>query len=168
VKTDLLHRILSFHDALDDTQAARMLASQKTVAAAAERIRLKFRTEVPMALDGRHYPMNRLALAALFFLALLTGCGTSTSPTSTSAIRNYNGTASVGDFLTITINSTASTIDYTNHTNGDSGTVPYTVNNDGTYTVTDPQGNLLEAFEVPGFVLVVESAKSGPRTTRPH
>jgi len=158
---------LSFHDALDDTQAARTLASQKTVAAAAERIRLKFPHEVPMAPDGRHYPMNRLTLATLFLFAVLTGCGTSTAPTSTSAIRNYNGTASVGDFLTITINSATSTIDYTNHTNGDTGTVPYTVNNDGTYAVTDPQGNLLEAFEVPGFVLVVESAKSGPTHNTP-
>lgn len=111
--------------------------------------------------------MKRLALASLFFLAVLTGCGTSTTSSTTSAIRNYNGTASVGDFLTITINSTASTIDYTNHTNGDTGTVPYTVNSDGTYSVTDPQGNLLEAFEVPGFVLVVESAKSGPTHNTP-
>src|SRR6266849_4735144 len=68
--------------------------------------------------DGRPYPMNRLTLTSLFFLVVLTGCGTSTAPTSASAIRNYNGTASVGDFLTITLNSTASTIDYTNHTNG--------------------------------------------------
>ena len=111
--------------------------------------------------------MNRLTLTSLFFfLVVLTGCGTSTAPTSTSAIRNYNGTASVGDFLTITLNSTASTIEYTNHTNGDTGTVPYTVSSDGTYALADPQGNLLEAFEVPGFVLVVESAKSDPRTTR--
>jgi hypothetical protein len=111
--------------------------------------------------------MKRLALASLFLLAVLTGCGTSTAPTSTNAIRNYNGTASVGDFLTITINSTTGTIDYTNHTNGDTGTVPYTVNSDGTYTVADPQGNLQEAFEVPGFVLVVESAKSGPSHNTP-
>jgi len=111
--------------------------------------------------------MSRLAPASLLLLALLTGCGTSTAPVSTNAIRNYNGTASVGDFLTISINSTSSTIDYTNHTNGDSGTVPYTVNSDGTYTVMDPQGNLLEAFEVPGFVLVVESAKSGPTRNTP-
>jgi hypothetical protein len=112
--------------------------------------------------------MNRLTLTSLFFfLVVLTGCGTSTAPTSTSAIRNYNGTASVGDFLTITLNSTASTIEYTNHTNGDTGTVPYTVNSDGTYTLADPQGNLLEAFEVPGFVLVVESAKSGPTHNTP-
>ncbi len=83
--------------------------------------------------------MKRLDLASLFLLAVLTGCGTSTTSTSIGAIRNYNGTASVGDFLTITINSTAGTIDYNNHTNGDAGTVPYTVNSDGTYTVTDPQ-----------------------------
>lgn len=111
--------------------------------------------------------MKRLTLACLFYAGFLAGCGSSTHTTSVNAIRNYNGTASVGDFLTITINSTASTIDYTNHTNGDTGTVPYTVNSDGTYTVTDPQGNFLEAFEVPGFVLAVESAKSGPTHNTP-
>jgi hypothetical protein len=68
----------------------------------------------------------------------------------------------VGDFLTISLDSNAHTIAYKNYTNGDSGTVPYTVNSDGTYTVTDPAGNLLAAYEVPGFVMVVESAKSGP------
>jgi hypothetical protein len=45
--------------------------------------------------------------------------------------------------------------------------VPYTVSSDGTYAFADPQGNLLEAFEVPGFVLVVESAKSGPTHNTP-
>jgi hypothetical protein len=107
-------------------------------------------------------PMNRLALATLFLFAVLTCCGTSTVPTSSNSIRTYSGTASVCDLLTITINCRASTIDYTNHTNGDAGTVPYTVDGDGTYAVADPQGNLLEAFEVPGFVLVVRPAKFGP------
>ena len=111
--------------------------------------------------------MKRLIFACLLTFALLTGCGTSTHTAPVNAVRNYNGTASVGDFLTITINSTASTIAYTNHTNGQTGTVPYTVNSDGTYAVTDPQGNLLQAFEVPGFVMAVESAKSGPTQNTP-
>jgi hypothetical protein len=111
--------------------------------------------------------MKRLALATLLCAAWFTGCGSSTHSTTTSTIRNYNGTASVGDFLTITIDSSASTIAYTNHTNGDTGTVPYAVNSDGTYTITDPQGNLLSAFEVPGFVMAVESAKSGPTHNTP-
>jgi hypothetical protein len=77
-------------------------------------------------------------------------------------VRAYNGTASVGDFLTISIDSTALNITYKNYTNGETGTVPYIVNSDGTYTIGDPQGNLLAAYEVPGFVLMVEAANAGP------
>jgi hypothetical protein len=102
-------------------------------------------------------------LVAVCLLALLAGCAsTSKLGTSQSAVRSYNGTASVGDFLTITIDATAQTITYKNYTNGDAGTVPYTVKSDGTYAITDPNGNLLAAYEVPGFVLMVETAKSGP------
>jgi hypothetical protein len=111
--------------------------------------------------------MKRLALALFALLISLTGCGTSTAPTPASSVRKYNGTASVGDFLTISLDSTAHTIEYVNHTNGDSGSVSYAVNADGTYTVTDPQGNLLAAYEVPGFVLLVETAKSGPTHDTP-
>jgi len=111
--------------------------------------------------------MKTAKLAILVFFALFAGCSSNTtssnsSPAPSSSIRTYNGTASVGDFLTITINSSAGTIGYKNYTNGDSGTVPYTVNSDGTYTVADPNGNLLAAYEVPGSALMVESAKSGP------
>ena len=112
--------------------------------------------------------MKRFRLASLLLvLSFSISCGTSTSSSKLSAVRKYNGTASVGDFLTISIDSTAKTITYSNHSNGDSGTVPYTVNVDGTYTVTDPQGNLLAAYEVPGFVLLVETAKSGPTHNTP-
>ena len=100
-------------------------------------------------------------------LLLIRPAGTSKAPTSTSAVRKYNGTASVGDFLTISLDSNAHNIEYVNHTNGDSGTVPYTVNVDGTYAVIDPQGNLLAAYEVPGFVLLAETAKSGPTHSTP-
>ncbi len=79
-----------------------------------------------------------------------------------SAVRAYNGTASVGDFLTISIDSTAETITYKNYTNGETGTVPYTVNGDGTYTIADPNGNLLSAYEVPGTMLMVEAENAGP------
>jgi hypothetical protein len=111
--------------------------------------------------------MKRLTLVSLFCLSFLASCGTSTTSTPTNAVRSYNGTASVGDFLTISIDSNAHTISYANHSNGDSGTVPYTVNLDGTYTVIDPQGNLLAAYEVPGFVLMLETAKSGPTHNTP-
>jgi hypothetical protein len=104
--------------------------------------------------------LRRLLLVAL---GLLAGCNSSSKLGVTqNAVRAYNGTASVGDFLTISIDSTALNITYKNYTNGETGTVPYIVNSDGTYTIGDPQGNLLSAYEVPGFVLMVEAANAGP------
>jgi hypothetical protein len=108
-------------------------------------------------------------LCALLVLTGFSGCGnqlaTTSGPADTS--HTYNGTASVGDFLTITIDTSALTITYTNLSNGDSGTVPYTVNANGSYTITDPAGNLIAAYEVPGYALVVQSAKSGPTHNTP-
>lgn len=106
-----------------------------------------------------------MRIAKLLLLAsvgLLAGCTATAPKSSQSAVRDYNGTAAVGDFLTISIDSDAQTITYDNRTNGENGTVPYTVNADGSYTITDPQGNLLSAYEVPGSVMVVEAANAGP------
>ena len=114
-------------------------------------------------------PLIRSArFAALLAICFFAGCNTTSKVmTPVSAVRAYNGTASVGDFLTISIDSTALTITYKNYSNGDAGTVPYSVNSDGTYTVTDPKGNLVAAYEVPGFVLMVEAAKAGPNHDTP-
>ncbi len=107
--------------------------------------------------------MKNAKLSWLAVVLLLAGCNsTPKSSPAVAAVRAYNGTASVGDFLTISIDSAAKMITYKNYTNGETGTVPYTVNSDGTYTITDPQGNLLSAYEVPGFVMVVEAANAGP------
>jgi hypothetical protein len=48
-----------------------------------------------------------------------------------------------------------------------SGTVPYTVGTNGTYTIADPQGNLLGAYELPGYALLIEAAKVGPNQNTP-
>lgn len=85
----------------------------------------------------------------------------------TPSLRVYHGTASVGDFMNITIDSTAGTIAYTDVSNGDSGTVPFTVNSDGTYTLADPKGNLLAAYEVPNYALIIQAAKTGPSLNTP-
>ena len=103
----------------------------------------------------------------IFTILALAGCGGSSSTsrsslTTNSSSRAYSGTASVGDFLSITLDATAQTITYTNVSNGDSGTVPYTVNSDGTYTLSDPKGNLIAAFEVPNYALLIQAAKTGP------
>jgi len=98
-------------------------------------------------------------------LLALAGCsspGTS-APVNGAAKRVYNGTASVGDFLNITLDASAQTVSYTDLSNGDSGVVPYTVNSDGTYTLNDPEGNLIAAYEVPNYALLVQAAKTGAK-----
>lgn len=94
------------------------------------------------------------------------GCGSNSSSTAVvtpqSAVRAYNGTASVGDFLTISLDSNAHTLTYANHSNGDAGVIPYTVNADGTYTLNDPTGNLSNAYEIPNYALLLQAAKTGP------
>jgi hypothetical protein len=107
--------------------------------------------------------MKTARMMLLIFSCLLVGCSTNSKvATVGNNVRTYNGTAAVGDFLTISIDSGTQTITYKNYTNGETGTVPYFVNADGSYTITDPQGNLLSAYEVPGSVLVVEAANAGP------
>lgn len=109
--------------------------------------------------------MKFASLLLVLSLVLLVACGSAppvSTTTATKTVRSYNGTASVGDFLTISIDPSSLTITYKNYTNGESGTVPYKVNSDGTYTITDPNGNLLSAYEVPGTVLMVQAANAGP------
>jgi hypothetical protein len=105
----------------------------------------------------------RTLLVSLLVLAAV-GCN-STVPTAVStgtAKRAYNGSASVGDFLAITLDPVALTLTYTDLSNGDTGVVPYVVNSDGTYTLNDPNHNLLVAYEVPNYALLVQAAKAGP------
>jgi hypothetical protein len=93
---------------------------------------------------------------------LLSGCSSNPgSMSGTSMARSYNGSASVGDFLTITLDPATQTLLYTNFSNGDSGTVPYTANVDGTLTLNDPRGNLVSAYEVPNYALLIQAAKTG-------
>lgn len=106
--------------------------------------------------------MKTARLALSLFACLLVGCSSTKVTAPQNSVRSYNGTASVGDFLTISIDPAALTITYKNYTNGETGTVPYTVNADGTYTISDPNGNLLSAYEVPGTMLMVEAANAGP------
>lgn len=105
-------------------------------------------------------------LGALLILAGFSGCGNQPPlPAAPAAITHtYNGTASVGDFLTITINSTALTITYKDLTNGLNGTIPYTVNANGSYTLNDPNGHLISAYEVPGYALVIQANNVGPNS----
>lgn len=102
------------------------------------------------------------------FGLVLAACGCSggstiagTSVAATSSTRVYNGTASVGDFVRITVNAFAKTITYTDATNNESGTATYTINTDGTYAISDPNGVLLTGYEIPGYAMIISAAKTG-------
>jgi len=69
--------------------------------------------------------------------------------------------------MTITVNSSAQTIVYTDVSNNTTGTVPYTVNSDGMYTLNDPTGNLIAAYEVPNYAMVIQAAKTGTGSSTP-
>lgn len=117
---------------------------------------------------GEENLMRARNLAVCLTLLLISGCNSTqrTAPVVQTS-RVYNGTASVGDFLTITIDSGAQTIEYNDISNNTSGTVPYTVNPDGTYALNDPAGNLIAAYEVPNYALLIQAAKTGPNSNTP-
>ena len=106
---------------------------------------------------------TRSFLSTLLLFGVV-GCSstTSTAAISPTAPRSYNGTASVGDFLSITLDPAARTLTYDDVSNGETGLVPYTVNADGTYTLIDPKNNLVAAYEVPNYALLVQANKTGP------
>jgi hypothetical protein len=79
----------------------------------------------------------------------------------------YTGTASVGDFLNVTVDTAAKTLAYTNFTNGDNATLSYTLNPDGSYALNDPSGNMTAAYEVPGYGLLISAEKAGPSKNTP-
>lgn len=112
--------------------------------------------------------MRLCSALVLSTLVLLAAC-TSTAPTSASpaALRNYHGSASVGDFLSISIDPSAQTVTYNDASNGESGTISYTVNANGTYTLNDPSGNLTSAYEVPNYAMLIQDAKAGPSLNAP-
>jgi hypothetical protein len=112
--------------------------------------------------------MKTRASSILLMMLLLASCSSTTHTTvAAPAARVYHGTASVGDFMTITVDSGAQTIAYTDASNSTSGTVPYTVNSDGTYTLNDPTGNLIGAYELPNYALLIQAAKTGPNADTP-
>jgi len=115
--------------------------------------------------------MTRLTCGiALGLAATILACGggsasTTAPPAVPAAVHTYQATASVGDFLTISVDPNTHTIDYTNHTNGKTGTVAYTVASDGGYDITTANGGLVKAYEVPGFALVANADNTGPAGT---
>ena len=94
----------------------------------------------------RTCPHENCELCVAAICLFVSGCNSTPKSNSASTVRSYNGTAAVGDFLTISVDSANQIITYTNYTNDESGRVGYTVNSDGTYTINDPNGNLLSAY----------------------
>jgi hypothetical protein len=108
-------------------------------------------------------------LLSILLLFGIAGCNSTTSNQAVSATarRSYNGTASVGDFLNITLDPVAKTLTYTDVSNSQTGVIPYTINADGTYTLSDPDNNLVAAYEVPNYALLVQANKTGPSKNVP-
>lgn len=80
-----------------------------------------------------------------------------------SGTHRYQTTASVGDFLQITIDKDAHTVTYLNKTNGLAGvSVPYTIDAKGAYVFADPNGHLKVAIELEDHAFVVDVDKAGP------
>lgn len=105
----------------------------------------------------------RLAFILTLTLAAV-GCGSNSTVPYTPApqTRSYTGSASVGDFFDITIDPTAQTLTYTDVSNNMSGTVAYITNPNGTYTLSDPTGNLVAAYEVPNYAMLIQATMTGP------
>ena len=86
------------------------------------------------------------------------------APAAEVGLHRYQTTASVGDFLQITIDKDAHTATYLNKTNGLSAAgVPYTVDSKGAYAFADPNGHLKAAIELEDYALVVDVDKAGPK-----
>jgi len=110
----------------------------------------------------------RSRLIVFFSVLSLTSCNSNPASTTVPAVsRIYHGAASVGDFMTLTVNATDQTISYDDLSNNTRGTVPYTLNSGGTYTLKDPTGNLLAAYELPNYALLLQAAKTGPNADTP-
>jgi hypothetical protein len=106
------------------------------------------------------YLLATLPLIAV--VAVMMGCSAATPPIApVPSSRSYHGTASVGDFMNITLDAVGHTITYQNLSNGDTGVVPYTLNSDGTYTLNDPKGNLIAGYEIPGYAMLLAAEKAG-------
>jgi len=104
---------------------------------------------------------NVLWASAVIGIALLS-CGGGDGAGVVGGVSEYLGTASVGDFLKVSVDHATHTITYQNLTNGQQGTVPYSLASDGGFDIQDPQGNLVRGYEIPNFAVVLEVHNAGP------
>jgi hypothetical protein len=109
--------------------------------------------------------MKHLAWLSTLVLALAACSGGAGSKSPTT--HDYNGTASVGDFLTLTIDRDASVIHWANGTNGETGQAPFTLDTDGALLVATDTGQVKKAYEIAGYGVVALDPNAGPSHDRP-
>jgi hypothetical protein len=120
--------------------------------------------------EGRQNHMRLAIIAAGIMALFVSGCAPSGSkalinapvPPTPQAARSYNGSASVGDFLTMTLDPNNKTITFSNVSTGETGTVSYEVLDNGTYAISDPNGNFISAYEIPNYGLFLDANRFGP------
>ena len=108
-------------------------------------------------------------LFSIIIVLLIAGCSTGivsgppvlTEPPQRALQRTYNGTAAVGDFLQITVDPNSQTVIYSNLSNDQSNSFPFTVNADGSYEIQDPTGDLSTAYEVPDDLFILKTNNGG-------
>jgi hypothetical protein len=108
--------------------------------------------------------MKHVARLSTLLLTLASCAG---GGSNTSASHDYNGTASVGDFLTVTIDRDASVIHWANGTNGETGQAPFTLDTDGALLVSTDTGQVKKAYEIAGYGVVALDPNAGPSHDRP-
>jgi|GEM_PF-4267067 len=107
---------------------------------------------------------SSLLLCCVFSLLVMSACGSSSNSNPTPPSSDaYLATATVGDFIAITIDHGTDTLSYVNHSNADSDTVPFVVQPDGRLLIN---GDTI-GYEVSGFGVVVGMNNTGPGASTP-
>lgn len=117
-----------------------------------------------------HHSLLAVAVAgtACFFTACQNPAGTGEGedpPLTPNQL--YLGSASVGDFRLLTADRSTRIISDQNITTGQTASLPYLVAGDESYSVRNPQGQLVDAWEVPGVTLLGTSTLSNPPLGEP-
>jgi hypothetical protein len=129
-----------------------------------------FQNGISCALTGAKAgnPMRLAIIAAGIMLFAQSGCTSGSKaptappvPPTPEAVRSYTGSASVGDFLTLTVDPNTNTITYKNISNGQNEIVYYKKGGNGNYIINDPTGNLVSAYEIPNYGLFVDANQLG-------
>jgi hypothetical protein len=101
-------------------------------------------------------------------LMTMSGCAAAPNAPQTPVVQetqqpqSYVASATVGDFLTFTLDPASKTFTYNDLTNSEQGTLPVVETSANVYGINDPSGNMVAAYQYPNYGLVVEAKKVGP------